>query len=111
VKVFYRPFSREQLLAKLRVTIPELARDLPLRRVVLFGSWSTGRATAFSDVDLLVVYAGPPRGDAYTIVRRVIDLRGLEPHVYTEDEARALKPTLDHMTRSGINLLDSTDAG
>jgi predicted nucleotidyltransferase len=90
--------------------MPELARKLLLRRVVLFGSWVTGRATAFSDIDLLVVYAGPPRDDAYAIVRRVVDQRGLEPHVYTESEADALKPTLDRMTRSGIDLLSPTDA-
>src|SRR6516165_7702830 len=98
VKIFYRPYSREQLVAKLRATMPELARKLPLRRVVLFGSWVTGRATAFSDIDLLVVYAGPPRDDAYAIVRRVVDQRGIEPHVYTESDADVLKPTLDRMT-------------
>jgi predicted nucleotidyltransferase len=92
--------------------MPALARELPLRQVVLFGSWSTGRATAFSDVDLLVVYAGPPRDDAYAIVRRVVDQRGLEPHVYAESEADALKPTLDRMTRDGIDLLSpANDCG
>src|SRR5579871_4945584 len=109
VKVFYRPFSREQLVAKLRGAIPDLARALPLRRVVLFGSWATGRATAFSDVDLLVVHADPLRGDAYAIVRRVVDQRGLEPHVYSESEANALQATLDRMTRGAIDLLDSTN--
>jgi predicted nucleotidyltransferase len=104
-KVYYPPHSREELTAKLRAALPALARALTLRRVVLFGSWATGRATAFSDIDLLVVYAGPPRADAYKLVRAVIGLRGLEAHVYTESEAEALRPTLERMTRDGIDLL------
>ncbi|MDR5710375.1 MAG: nucleotidyltransferase domain-containing protein [Armatimonadota bacterium] len=89
----------------LRTRIRELARSLPLRRAVLFGSWATGRATARSDVDLLVVYAGPAREDAYRIVRTVVALRGLEPHVYSEAEAEVLRPLLERMTRGGVELL------
>jgi predicted nucleotidyltransferase len=85
--------------------LPELAKVLPLRRVVLFGSWATSRATAFSDVDVLVIYSGVPRDDAYKLVRRQLSLRGLEPHVYTEEEAAAIQPTLDRMTRGAIDLM------
>jgi predicted nucleotidyltransferase len=105
VKVFYRPYSQEQLVTRLREAMPALAGKLPVRRAVLFGSWATNRATAFSDVDILVVYAGAPRADAYRIVRRALDVRGVEPHVYTEDEAELLRPTLDRMTHPGIDLL------
>ncbi len=105
VKVFYPPASQAQLVALLRERLPALAARLPLQRAVLFGSWATDRATAFSDVDLLVVYAGPPRDDAYKTVRRCLDLRGLEPHVYTEAEAEKLRPTLDRMIRDGISLI------
>jgi predicted nucleotidyltransferase len=92
-------------MALLRERLPALAALLPLKRAVLFGSWATGRATAFSDIDLLLVYAGPPRDDAYKLVRRCLDLRGLEPHVYAEAEAEALRPTLDRMARDGISLI------
>jgi uncharacterized protein len=105
VKVSYPPASRAQLVALLRERLPTLAAVLPVQRAVLFGSWATDRATAFSDVDVLIVYAGPPRPDAYKTVRRCLSLRGLEPHVYTEAEAADLRPTLDRMTRSGISLM------
>jgi predicted nucleotidyltransferase len=105
VKVFYPPHSQAQLVALLRERLPELATALPLKRVVLFGSWAKDRATAFSDVDLLVVYASPPREDAYKTVWRCLRLRGLEPHVYSEEEAVAIQPTLDRMTQDGITLL------
>lgn len=90
VKVFSRPYSGEQLLELLRRELASLAAALPLRRVVLFGSWASGRATAFSDIDLLVVYADPPREDAYVLVRRSVRIRGLEPHVYSEAQAAKL---------------------
>lgn len=78
---------------------------LPVRRVALFGSWAEDRATAFSDIDLLVVYADPPRDDAYVLLRRHLPLRGLEPHVYSETEATQFGPTLERMTRDAIVLL------
>jgi predicted nucleotidyltransferase len=76
---------------------------------VLFGSWSRGRATAFSDIDLLVVYAGRPRDDAYRLVCSAIELRGLEPHVYTTDQAEALEGTLTRMTEDGVVLFPETN--
>lgn len=89
----------------MREHLPALGRAIPLKRVVLFGSWASGRATAFSDVDLLVVYGGPPRTDAYVLVRKLLPVRGLEPHVYAEADAAALGGTVERMTRDGIVLL------
>lgn len=107
VKVFYPELSATQLVALLRERLPALAAMLPVRRVVLFGSWAKAKATAFSDIDLLVIYADPPRDDAYRLVRRCLKVRGLEPHVYTETEAASLRPTLDRMTRDGIVLMEA----
>jgi predicted nucleotidyltransferase len=106
VRVYSPAYSREALVAYLRERVGELARRLALRRVVLFGSWAKGRATARSDVDLLVVYAGPTQADAYRIVWETLRIRGLEPHVLSEEEAEALWPTLERMIRGGVDLLD-----
>jgi len=112
VKVFYPRYRQEELVALLRERLPALATVLPLKRVVLFGSWARGKATAFSDIDLLVIYADPPREDAYMLVRRVLSLRGLEPHVYAEQQAEQVKETLTRMTEDGIGLVppDPLDA-
>ncbi len=107
VKVFYPAYDRAQLIEWLRERMPALRARLPVRRTVLFGSWVAGRATAFSDVDVLIVYADPPREDAYKLVREHLRLRGLEPHVYSETEAARLESTLRRMTRDGIDLLDA----
>ena len=74
VKVTFPALRREELVDRLRQDVASLAADLPLRRAVLFGSWASGRATAFSDIDVLVVYADPPRDDAYRVVRRFLTL-------------------------------------
>jgi len=104
VRIFYPPLSREQLLALLRQRVAVLRQNLPLQRMVLFGSYATGRQTVASDIDLLIVYAGEPREDAYALVRRTLDIRRLEPHVYAESEYAQVKGTVDRMMRDGICL-------
>jgi hypothetical protein len=76
---------------------------------VLFGSYAAGRATVASDVDLLVVYDGPPREDAFATIKKTIPVRGLEPHAYTTKEAGAQATLLDRMTRTGVLIFDTAD--
>jgi len=68
VRVFYPRFDRAWLLQTLRARVDRLRALLPVRRVVLFGSYASGRSTVASDVDLLVVYDDPPRADAYALL-------------------------------------------
>lgn len=104
VKVTYPRWTRDELVERLRAGVLSLSSELPVIRAALFGSWAAGRATAFSDIDLLVVYRGPERADAFEAVHRHLRLRGLEPHVYSEEEAGALTATLSRMTRDAIPL-------
>ncbi len=101
VRVFFPPFKLDELLKLLRSRMPALEAKLPLRKVVLFGSYAKGRQTVASDIDLLVVYAGEHREDAYKIVKRTPNLPRLEPHVYSEDEFEKLRPTLERMLEGG----------
>lgn len=102
VKVFYPSFKIEELLSLLKERIKALHVSLPMKKVMLFGSWSTGRATAFSDIDLLVIYEGRARDDAYKMIWHSLGLRGLELHLYSEDEAEKMRPILQSMTQNGI---------
>lgn len=81
---------------------------LPVTQAVLFGSWARGRATAFSDIDVLIVYSDPPRPDAYALAKRGFALRGIEPHVYAESETVGLEATLARMTKDSVNLFDAS---
>lgn len=108
VKVFYPPWTREALLVRLREGVTTLREVLPLVRVVLFGSYARSRQTVASDIDLLVVYAGAVHADAYTLVRRALDLRRLEPHVYAEEEYAQVSTTLERMLQDGITVYSAS---
>ena len=105
VRIFYPRFDLAELTAALREGTERLAVLLPLRRVVLFGSYAKKTHTVASDIDLLVVYAGEPRDDAYALIKRTLNVPGLEPHPYTEAEYQALASTLQRMIAGGVVLL------
>ena len=99
-EVFYPPWTREALLVRLREGVAALREVLPLVRVVLFGSYARGRQTVASDIDLLVVYAGAVRGDAYALVRRTLDLRRLgTPRVHRRGICAGKRNAGTHGTR------------
>lgn len=104
VRVFFPKLDRDGVVARLRERLPSLAQNLDLALVVLFGSYARGDYTVASDVDLLVVYRGPQRPDAFALVKRLLALPRLEPHVYCEADYRALQPTLAAMTKGGLLL-------
>ena len=104
VRIFYPKSNREDLIRKLREGISHLTIKLPLSLAVLFGSYREGNYTVASDVDLLVVYKGKERRDAYKMVKKTMDIALLEPHVYSEDEYERLKKVIDRMIARGVVL-------
>jgi predicted nucleotidyltransferase len=88
VKIFYPTLSQAAVVSRLQAGMRELEKQLPLVYVVLFGSYAKGNYTAGSDIDLLVVYRGEARPDAYACVKKILDLPRLEPHVYAEADMR-----------------------
>jgi predicted nucleotidyltransferase len=109
VRVFYRR-ERSELIASIRRGLVELQRHVPLVEVVLFGSVATERHDAGSDVDLLIVHAGPDSADVFALAKRLIDVTGLEPHVYSEASARESADVLARMKRGGIPLYPDASA-
>ena len=104
VRIFYPRLNRAEVIQLLSQGLSKLQVELPLELVVLFGSYAKGNYTVGSDVDLLIIYRGDPRPGAYRVVKKVLNVPRLEPHLYTEDEYRRLKPTLDRMSADGIVL-------
>lgn len=84
VKVFYPKFNKDELLKLISSKLEELKGELPLVRVLLFGSYAKGNYTAGSDIDLLIVYKGEPRYES-------------------------MKETISKMVAGGIELLSSSD--
>ena len=104
VRVFYPKFDREKLVQNIRKRIEDLDQKLPLLLVVLFGSYAKGNYTVASDIDLLVVYRGKERKDAYSVIKRTLGVPRLEPHVYSNSEYEKMKKTINKMTKNGIVL-------
>ena len=104
VRVYYPRFDKNQLIQRLREELKALEKEIPLLLVVLFGSYAKGNYTVASDVDLLVVYEGENREDAFGIVKKTISVPLLEPHVYSEGEYKELKESIHKMVKDGIVL-------
>ena len=104
VRIFYPKFDKGKLIQKLQEKIEELAGKLPLSLVVLFGSYVQGNYTVASDVDLLVVYKGKERKNAFATVKKTLEIPLLEPHVHSEGQYEKLKPTIDRMIANGVVL-------
>jgi predicted nucleotidyltransferase len=109
VRIFYPEFDKEKLIKILKEKLNDLKEELPLHRVILFGSYSYGRHTVGSDIDLLIVYNGEARPDAYAMVKKTINIPRLEPHIYTDEEYQILKSTLNKMTENGVVLFSKEE--
>jgi predicted nucleotidyltransferase len=109
-RVFYPELNREGLVLHLRPRLARLDESMPLARAVLFGSWANGRATASSDVDLLVIYRGRSAEKAYPTAWKVLQLPRLELHLYSEADAERMQQTIARMTEGGITLFPGPDA-
>ncbi|MGB9900772.1 MAG: nucleotidyltransferase domain-containing protein [Pseudothermotoga sp.] len=102
MRIFYPEYNKEKVLEIIRNSLLQLLKVLPVKLVVLFGSYAKGNFTVFSDVDLLVVYDDPIREDAYKIVKKTIRLKGLEPHVYSLSEYKQIEKTIAKMIENGV---------
>lgn len=104
VRIYYPRFSKQDVIQRCSKGLEELGRKVPLVLVALFGSYARGNYTVASDVDVLVVYDGEEREDAYLTVKRALSIPNLEPHVYTRAQFEQMKETIQAMLRDGIVL-------
>lgn len=106
VKVSYPTRTREEVIASLREQVRALAEQLPLEQAVLFGSWASGEQTVASDVDLLVVDGSDGQRDVYQVLKRSLEVRGLEPHVVSIPAYRRRRDHFERMTEDGVLIYD-----
>ncbi|MBA7682178.1 hypothetical protein ES703_90524 [subsurface metagenome] len=107
VRVFYPKFDKREVIEAIDKKLEDLQKKLPLMLVVLFGSYAKRNYTVASDVDLLVVYKGRERKEAYAVVKRTVDVFGLEPHVYSQAHYQQMKSTIDKMIKGGMVLFQN----
>jgi len=104
VQVFYQRFDRKELIRIIKDRLDKLKGELPISLIVLFGSYAKDSYTTASDIDLLVVYEGQKREDAYAKVKKTIEISGIEPHIYTESEYTKMKEVIEKMIKNGVIL-------
>lgn len=102
VKVFYPKLNKQSLLIMLKEKAGELCKKLPIKLIVIFGSYAKENFTVASDVDLLVVYQGEKRRDIFVPLKTTLNIPRLEIHLYSEKEYREMKDTVDKMIKAGI---------
>jgi predicted nucleotidyltransferase len=109
VRIFYPKFDRAELIQRLQQKLGDLSKELPLLLVILFGSYAQGNYTVASDVDLLIVYEGKGRKDAFAVAKKTLDIPLLEPHVYSEEEYEEHRDVIARMEGGGIVLFSRNE--
>ncbi|MCZ4305210.1 nucleotidyltransferase family protein [Zoogloeaceae bacterium G21618-S1] len=89
--------DRQQTIALLGRSKPELARQFGVTRLRLFGSTARDAATERSDVDVLVAFDGPATSERYFGVQFYLeDLLGVPVDLVTEKALREeLRPFVE----------------
>jgi len=83
-----------------------------VEKIILFGSYATGKQTAASDIDLLVVIDSNicDKDRAYKILRKGISLKMVELHILSKEEYQSMKETrwIKVIEKEGANNTDNT---
>lgn len=76
-----QPFSRSQQRKQIRLVCDAIAREFHPKKIVLFGSYASGKPRPDSDVDLLVImpFEGSPFRQASLILTHVVRAVGVLP--------------------------------
>ena len=109
VRVYYPRYSREEVIHRLREALQPVYRKLGVEKAILFGSYATGRSTAASDIDLLVVVdtALMDKDEVYKLIRKSIGLRMVELHMLTKDEYKELQTSrwIKTIEKEGVTIV------
>jgi uncharacterized protein len=93
----------------IRRYLAEVRKLYPLRAAYLFGSQATGRAHAWSDIDLALIsraFADDPTESQIRLMTLAasIDWR-IEPHLFAPDDFNINHPLVPQIDLSGVSLL------
>lgn len=92
-RIFYPDFSQEEVIERIREVASSLKEELGLVRVALFGSYATGRHTASSDIDILIVYEerNCEEKNVYKKIMKSLTLPRVELHIVSRREYEQIR--------------------
>ena len=109
VKIYYPRYSLREIKEKIRKAGEELFK-LGVVKIVLFGSFAKEKATAGSDVDLLILVRDQESKNKFHEIMEIINIEIAEAHLYTQSEFEKLKSSgswlAKEIEKNGITLLD-----
>ena len=89
------------------IIIP-LVESYPVRRVILFGSYARGDATAHSDIDLLIDSENKLNGfDFFGIAGRIIKKMPVKTDVFEAGEIEASSKLSNNIIRDGVIIYEA----
>ncbi len=108
-RIFYPDFSREEVIKRIREVVSSLKDELGLLRVALFGSYATGRQTAASDIDILIVYEERicDEEKVYKKLMKNLMLPRVELHIVSKTEYEQIKSSkwMEVIEKEGKDIL------
>ncbi|MEN2975450.1 MAG: nucleotidyltransferase domain-containing protein [Candidatus Caldarchaeales archaeon] len=112
VKIYYPRYGIEEINEKIKTAKAELCK-LGVVKIILFGSFAKRRATASSDVDLLVLVKDRESKNNFHEIAKAIDIEIAEIHLYTIKDFEELRSRGSWLSREvdryGIKILDLQD--
>jgi predicted nucleotidyltransferase len=110
VKIYYPRYSLREIREKIRKAGEELFK-LGVVKIVLFGSFAKEKATAGSDIDLLILARDQESKNKFHEIMETINIEIAEAHLYTQSEFKKLKSSeswlAKEIEKNGVTLLES----
>ena len=107
--------TRDKILAIVAEFAGVISKEMVVSKIILFGSYSTGRQHDYSDIDVAVVspdFTDDRIEDQLRLMkyRRTVDLR-IEPMPFTPGEFVPTNPFVRNIVETGVVVMDTTNPG
>lgn len=108
VKIYSPRYNREGVIRILSEKAKKLRRIIPVKKLILFGSYAKDKYTAASDIDVLLVYEDIEKInlDVYKVAWDILDIPEIQLHVYKSSDYMKLRKSgnlfIKSIEREGI---------
>lgn len=98
--------TQQSVIDRVRCFVEELLQQhIPLRKVILFGSFARNEQHEWSDIDVALVadgFTGASFIDIKPFVRTIVKHVDIEPHTFSPEQFTDWNPFVKEIKRTGI---------